>query len=92
MSFAKNKSKYGAPVNEIPVGVDPQLDALAFGYQSIFKALPLFNSQSITLGTRWDVKSNGSLGTQVLWGIDMLTINEQQTHLLNIKDRQSGII
>jgi hypothetical protein len=70
--FAKNKSKYGALVNEIPVGFEPQLDALEFGYQSIFKALPLFDSQSITLGTRWDFKSNGSLSTQVLWGFGAL--------------------
>jgi hypothetical protein len=65
VSFAKNKSTYAAPVNEIPVGVDPQLDALAFGYQSIFKALPVFNSQSITLGTRWDFKSNLALKAEV---------------------------
>jgi hypothetical protein len=65
VSFAKNKSKYGAPVNEIPIGFDPQLDALASGYQSIFKALPLFNSQSITLGTRWDFKSNLALKGEV---------------------------
>jgi hypothetical protein len=65
VSFAKNKTTYGAPAAEIPVGFDPQLDALASGYQSVFDALPLLDSQSITLGTRWDFKSNLALKVEV---------------------------
>ncbi len=65
VSFAKNKSRYGAPTDEIPVGVDPQLDALASGYQNIFNSLPLFGSQSITFGTRWDFKPNLALKAEM---------------------------
>ena len=65
VSFARNKSKYGVPATEIPVGFDPQFDALAFGYQSIFDTLPPINSQSITLGTRWDFKPNLALKAEI---------------------------
>jgi hypothetical protein len=65
VSFAKNKTTYGEPTYEIPVGFDPQLDMLASGYQIIFNELPLFNSQSIALGTRWDFKPNLALKAEV---------------------------
>jgi hypothetical protein len=65
VSFAKNKTQYGAPSDEIPVGVDPQLDAISSGYQNIFNSLPLFNSQSITFGTRWDFKTNLALKAEM---------------------------
>jgi hypothetical protein len=65
VSFGKNKTTYGTPTDEIPVGLDPQLDALASSYQGIFERLPLFNSQSITLGTRWDFNSNLALKAEI---------------------------
>lgn len=67
VSFGKNTSTYGAPANEIPIGFDPQLDALSFDYQAEFKALPVISSQSITLGTRWDWKANVALKAEVTW-------------------------
>jgi hypothetical protein len=67
ISFGNSESAYGSPINEIPVGVDPQLDALAFGYQSIFDLLPLYSSQSVTLGTRWDLKANLALKAEATW-------------------------
>lgn len=67
ISFAKNKSTYDNPVNEIPIGFDPQLDALAFGYQAVFDALPVLSSHSITLGTRWDWKANLALKAEITW-------------------------
>jgi hypothetical protein len=67
ISFAKDKSTNGAPVNEIPIGFGPQLDALALGYQRIFDTLIVSNSQSITVGTKWNFKSNLALKAEVTW-------------------------
>ena len=67
VSFGKNKSTYDTPINEIPVGIDPQLDALAFGYQTIFNALPVLSSQSVTIGTRWDWKANLAFKAEITW-------------------------
>ena len=67
VSFGKNESTYNNPINEIPVGFDPQLDALAFGYQAIFNALPIISSQSITIGTRWDWKANLAFKAEITW-------------------------
>ena len=67
VSFAKDKSTNGAPVNEIPIGFGPQLDALALGYQRVFNTLLVSNSQSITVGTKWNFKSNLALKAEVTW-------------------------
>ena len=67
VSFGKNKSTYDSPVNEIPVGFDPQLDALAFGFQNIFNTLPVLSSQSVTIGTRWDWKANLAFKAEITW-------------------------
>ncbi|WP_158972518.1 hypothetical protein [Paraglaciecola sp. L3A3] len=67
LSFGKSSSSYEEPVNEIPVGIDPQLDGLALGYQTIFNSLPALSSESITLGTRWDWKTNLAFKAEVTW-------------------------
>lgn len=67
VSFGKNESSYPSPLSEIPIGYDPQLDGLAFGYQTVFNSLPGLSSKSITLGTRWDWKANLALKAEVTW-------------------------
>ena len=67
VSFAKNSSSYGLPIHEIPIGSDPQLDVLAATYQNVMSQLPFDSSQSITLGTRWDIKANFALKAEVTW-------------------------
>lgn len=67
VSFGKNESTYPKSVNEIPIGLDPGFDALAFGYQNVFNSLPSLSSKSITLGTRWDWKTNLALKAEVTW-------------------------
>jgi hypothetical protein len=66
ISFANTKSDYTSPINEIPIGVAPQLDALAFAYQSSSQ-FPLASSKSLTIGTRWDWRSNIALKAEVTW-------------------------
>lgn len=58
LSFAKTDHQYGEPANDIPVGVAPQLDILAQGYQAAFNSLADDSSKSISIGTRWDYKTN----------------------------------
>lgn len=57
-SYAKNIEKYSPAAMDIPVGLSPQLDELALGYQQIFQQLPIDNSKSLTLGMRFDWKAN----------------------------------
>ena len=82
VSFAKSNSTHVAPINEIPIGIDPQLDALALGYQTIFEELPFDSSQSITLGTRWDIKANLALKAEVTW-IKLEEGSGANFHILN---------
>ncbi len=66
LSFAKSKSTYVSPVNEIPIGLSPQLDGLAYAYRSASQ-FPFDSTSSITLGTRWDWKSNIALKAEITW-------------------------
>jgi hypothetical protein len=66
VSLAKSQSLYESSIDEIPIGIDPQLDALAFGYKN-FSQLPFDSSKSITLGTRWDWKANLALKAEITW-------------------------
>ncbi|QTH64369.1 hypothetical protein J1N51_02460 [Psychrosphaera ytuae] len=58
ITFANSDMKFSDPVQEIPVGVSPELDMLAFGYQTVFRALDKDELSSFSIGTRWDWKPN----------------------------------
>jgi hypothetical protein len=64
-TVAQSKVHYQAPVNEIPLGVNPQLDALHYGFNQIFASLPIDNLKSLTLGTRYDWKHNIAFKAEV---------------------------
>lgn len=57
-SFAKDINRYGKMSSDIPIGLSPQLDALAFGYQQVFSQSIDNDTKSYTLGLRWDWKQN----------------------------------
>jgi hypothetical protein len=63
LTIATNNSKSSAPVNEIPAGVNPQLDQLLFGYKTIIHSLNYsdVDTDSLTVGLRWDLESNCAL-------------------------------
>lgn len=65
ISYSKNKAKYDEAANEIPIGLNPLLDSLAFSYQAIFSQLPVDSSEAFTLGTRWDVQPGLALKGEV---------------------------
>lgn len=54
-------------VNEIPVGLSPQLDALAFGYRQIFADVTTDNIDYLSSGVRWDFRSSMALKAEVSW-------------------------
>ncbi|MGH1470581.1 MAG: hypothetical protein ACRBCS_05270 [Cellvibrionaceae bacterium] len=58
LTYAVGKNKLGKPAQDIPLGVSPLLDGLAFGYNSIFRAVNQDNLKSWTLGIRWDFRQN----------------------------------
>jgi len=65
ISYSKNKAQYDEPANEIPLGLNPLLDTLAFSYQAIFSQLPVDSSEAFTLGTRWDLQPGLALKAEV---------------------------
>lgn len=67
ISYGKTNSRYGDPVNEIPVGVNPQLDGLSAGFDFIVSQLPFDSSESITIGTRFDWLTNLAIKAEVTW-------------------------
>lgn len=61
LTYAHSSAKFNEPISEIPIGVDPQLDALAFAYQGVFNSLDEDSLKSISVGVRWDLKPNIAL-------------------------------
>lgn len=60
-TYATSSAKYNEFPNEIPIGLNPQLDGLAFGYQQVVNFLPVDALDSVTIGTRYDYSTNIAL-------------------------------
>jgi len=65
LTYATNNSASPSQINEIPIGSSPQLDQLAYGYKGIFNSLRNTDKDSITLGIKWDWKTNVALKMDV---------------------------
>lgn len=65
ISYSKNTTNYDEPATDIPIGLSPQLDGLAFSYLDIFEQLPINSSEAFTIGTRWDIKPGLALKGEV---------------------------
>tara|TARA_R110001592_G_scaffold82399_2_gene244009 strand:+ start:2383 stop:3582 length:1200 start_codon:yes stop_codon:yes gene_type:complete len=65
ISYSKNVTEYEQPASDIPIGLSPQLDQLAYGYLAIFDQLPVDSSEAFTLGTRWDLQAGLALKGEV---------------------------
>lgn len=61
LTYAKGDTEPRTPVQEIPTGVTPQLDALAAGYSQVLDRFSQDNLDSWTIGARWDVRPNMAL-------------------------------
>ncbi len=64
-SFSKLDSNFNEPVNEIPIGISPTLDALSLGYQQVFQSLFVDDTRTFSLGVRYDVNAFLALKTAV---------------------------
>lgn len=62
-SIASNNSDSASPINELPSGHTPQLDQLKFAYKDIINTFNNadIDTDSITLGIRWDWQANMAL-------------------------------
>lgn len=81
-TLAHSKSSYRDPVNEIPLGVDPQLDALSAGFEQIFAARYLDNLNSFSFGGRYDWRHNVAFKAEVTF----LDGNDNERSFFVIKD------
>lgn len=57
-TYANHSSEFRDPVDEIPIGLSPELDMLSQTYRGVFEYLNTNDVQTHTLGFRWDYKSN----------------------------------
>lgn len=64
-SLSRDTNKYSAAVSEIPMGINDQLDQLAFGYQQIVSQIGNNSTVSYSIGGRWDWKDNLAFKAQV---------------------------
>jgi len=78
LTYATNNSDSPSTVNEIPIGFSPQLDQLAYGYKGIFNFIKDTDKDSITLGLKWDLKTNVALKMDV----SMLDLKLPTTNIL----------
>lgn len=65
VTFANSDMAFGEPVDEIPIGVNPEFDALALGYQTVFQTLDKDELSSLSFGARWDWRPNIALKADV---------------------------
>lgn len=82
LTYGRSSSDRPQGVNEIPVGLDPGLDALAGGYDLVFSEILLDEIDYQTAGVRWDVQSNLALKAE------MTRINERAPS--RFFERQAG--
>lgn len=61
MTYANSRNSIGTQEQEIPTGISPILDQLAFGYGAVFNSISRDNLKSLTLGARWDFRKNMAL-------------------------------
>ncbi len=64
LTYDSGKNDLGRQEQEIPFGVNPLLDGLAFGYDSVFNSITQDNLKSWTLGLRWDFRKNLAFKTE----------------------------
>lgn len=65
LTVAETRADYGEQPNEIPVGLDPQLDFLAQQYALALQSIPISDIQSTTFGLRYDLRTNLALKADI---------------------------
>ena len=65
ITYARRNDNTSNVTNEIPIGVSPQLDQLSFAYQAILDSRVRDDTESWTLGIRWDFADNLAFKTEL---------------------------
>ena len=81
LSYAKAHVSNNLPDNTIPLGINSTLDTVSFQLDAILDGLTLFDSSSITLGTRWDWKPNLAMKAEVTWIREETDLPNQTTNI-----------
>ncbi|MDP2562823.1 hypothetical protein [Psychrobium sp. 1_MG-2023] len=66
-TFANHDSSFGESVQEIPLGIAPELNMLSAVYNSVFDYLSTSDVKSYTLGLRYDIQTNIALKADISW-------------------------
>jgi hypothetical protein len=61
MTYAKSDAKYKDSINEIPLGISAQLDALHYGFEQVVQNTTKDDLTSYSAGVRWDWQTNIAL-------------------------------
>ena len=83
LTYGKRSDKLPALINDIPIGLSPQLDQLAFGYQAVIDARAVDDTDSWTLGFRWDFAENTALKAEY----KMIESHTDTSETFEISDR-----
>ncbi|MFS1704882.1 hypothetical protein, partial [Alteromonas sp. AMM-1] len=64
-TVATSHASYPQPVNEIPMGLAPQVDQLAMAYRQVYAALEKDSLGSFAVGVRYDLSENFALKADI---------------------------
>lgn len=65
VTFAHSRQSLNVLDNSIPVGIDPQLDILAYGVDELYNSLPSDDLDSVSFTSRWSYSSNLALKAEI---------------------------
>ncbi len=85
-TYASSSQSLNNIENTIPIGVSPDLDGLFFAVEELNSSFPTDNLDTITLGARWDFKTNMALKAEV----SFLDGEEGNTSFFEVKDGEEG--
>lgn len=61
VTYSKSDADYQEPINEIPIGINAQLNALHYGFEQVIQSTNKDNLTSYSAGVRWDWQTNIAL-------------------------------
>lgn len=84
VTLATSSASYSKPVNEIPLGLAPELDMLALAYDTVFDQLMRDSLNSLAVGIRYDFNEHFALKADV----SLLRGQGKQRSFFDVRDEQ----
>ncbi|OFI36107.1 hypothetical protein BFC17_10235 [Alteromonas lipolytica] len=84
VTLASSSVTYDKPVNEIPLGLSPELDQLYYGYDSVYQRFKRDSLNSLAVGVRYDFSANFALKADV----SLLRGQGKQRAFFEVKNEQ----